>query len=82
MLFPRDMFFGQDLAWLAAFKEDLKAAIRAAALGRSVSIQGRTVSRQDMALLAAALSDVQSEIDRQNGETVPERVTTADFRLS
>jgi hypothetical protein len=72
-------FYGQDLVWLTTLRTSLRDAITAVTLGKTVSIAGRLVTREDLSNLTAALRAVQVEIDRQNGAAQPSRTIYTDF---
>lgn len=80
------MFYGQDLTWLKQHQVELRNALSAISLGKSYTIQGRQVTREDYNRMADALSAVTAEVNRQeaiaNGSTLPgsgSRVVYADF---
>lgn len=72
-------YYRQDLGWLTSHRDNVRKAIDAVTMGKSVSIAGRMVSREDLPTLTADLKAVQQEIDRQNNIAQPARTVVSDF---
>jgi biotin synthase-like enzyme len=79
------LYYGQDIAWLKQHQLELRNALSAIALGKTVVIAGRQISREDYDKVATALSAVTAEINRQtaitNGTTdnTSQRVAYSNF---
>lgn len=59
------VFYGQDIGFLRRHKAELEGALSAIALGKTVTIAGRQIGREDYDVIASALSAVNFEIKRQ-----------------
>ena len=60
-------FEGLDLATLATLKTETLAAIRAVLVNSSYSLNGKSVTRADLARLNTMLGQIVAAIDYQNG---------------
>jgi len=58
-------YYGQDLAWLKQHQIELRNCLSAITTGQQYQINGRSVTRADYNVMAASLSAVTEEINRQ-----------------
>lgn len=60
-------FIGLDLATLQSLQTEFIAAIRALAVSQSYSLNGRSLTRSDLASVKQTLAEINAAIDDANG---------------
>ena len=84
MAVAKGSFASQSLEWLLNYRQVLDDAIVATTLGKSVTIAGRTVSRNDLEDLLAIRAEVGRELDDREDKDPADGlgVTVANFANS